>query len=284
MLRTLSLAGLALAFALAVALAGSSCGGASSGVDPFPPGGTRVLFVGNSLTYVNDLPETLAGLAAGVGDTIRVASVALPNFALIDHVNGGSGALAEIGRRDWDYVVLQQGPTRLGICADTLVLAAQRFDAPIRAAGAVPTLLMTWPTISDFADMDLVRQSYQRAAAAVGGLFAPAGEAWRLALAADPGVALYGGDGFHPAPLGTYLTALVLYERITGRDARDQPPTAIVNGQPVAVSEATVRLLQGAAHEANVALPAYPAAQPAPGSGVMQPRAPVVGGQPALTC
>jgi len=33
--------------------------------------GIRVLFVGNSLTYFNDLPGTLAGLAIVTGDTIR---------------------------------------------------------------------------------------------------------------------------------------------------------------------------------------------------------------------
>lgn len=41
---------------------------------PLPVGGHRGLFVGNSLTYVDDLPRTLADLASSVGDTIRVAS------------------------------------------------------------------------------------------------------------------------------------------------------------------------------------------------------------------
>ena len=46
----------------------------------------RVLFIGNSLTYVNDLPGTLAGIARSGGDTIRVEMVARPNYALIDHL------------------------------------------------------------------------------------------------------------------------------------------------------------------------------------------------------
>jgi hypothetical protein len=45
---------------------------------------------------------------------------------------------------------------------------------------------------------------------AVGGLFLPAGEAWRTVLAANPDLPLYGVDGYHPAELGTYLTALMV--------------------------------------------------------------------------
>jgi hypothetical protein len=55
--------------------------------------GQHVLFIGNSLTYTNDLPGTVAALASQVSDTIRVQSVALPNLALIDHVNGSSSAV-----------------------------------------------------------------------------------------------------------------------------------------------------------------------------------------------
>ena len=46
------------------------------------------------------------------------------------------------------------------------------------------------------------------------GLLLPAGDAWRAAWAVDPGLPLYGPDGFHPSPMGTYLSALVIYEQI----------------------------------------------------------------------
>lgn len=67
--------------------------------------------------------------------------------------------------------------------------------------------------------------------------------------AADPQVVLYGRDGFHPAELGIYVAALVLYEGITGKDARSLPGEAVVAGRKLRVSEGSVRLLQQAAHE-----------------------------------
>lgn len=53
----------------------SGCAGRAGPVQPLAPGGYHVLFIGNSLTYVNDLPGTLARLADSAGDTIRSCNV-----------------------------------------------------------------------------------------------------------------------------------------------------------------------------------------------------------------
>ena len=259
--------GAARALLLGVALfaQGAACGNASA-----PARGEHgVLFIGNSFTYVNDLPGTVARLARAGGESLYTGAVALPNYALIDHTDHPSAAQATIRRGGWQFVVLQQGPTWPGLCQDTLVLAAQRLNVPIRAVGARPVLLMTWPSVGKLPAMDGVRASYETAAAAVGGLFVPAGEAWGIALAADPTLALYADDQFHPAPLGTLLTALVLYERLTGNDARALPANAVTSAvQGASVSLATATLLANAAHEANARFPAEPTepATPEPGT------------------
>ncbi|GLC25729.1 hypothetical protein rosag_22420 [Roseisolibacter agri] len=236
-----------------VATLGAACLGAGDPVRPLPAGGHHVLFVGNSLTYTNDLPRTLRDLATAGGDTIRTAAVALPNLALVDHAAGQSDAVATIGRGTWEWVVMQQGPSSRGVNRDTLVIGAQALARSIRAAGARPALYMVWPARANLADFDGVRDAYRAAACAVDGAFLPAGEAWRAAWRADASLALYGPDDFHPGPLGTWLAALVMYERITGRDARALPAVVAVAGQRLSVPAETARLLQRAAHEANVA-------------------------------
>ena len=125
------------------------------------------------------------------------------------------------------------------------------FEPYIRAVGATPALYMVWPTIDRVQYFDAVRDSYRAAAQAVNGVFLPAGEAWVNAWARDSTLQLYAWDGLHPSATGTYLAALVLYERITGHDARRLPPRAVVQGQLLNLPEATVRLLQDAAHQAN---------------------------------
>ncbi|MEO8295780.1 MAG: hypothetical protein ABI613_09710, partial [Gemmatimonadota bacterium] len=220
------------------------------------------LFIGNSLTYFNDLPRTLAGLALSAGDTIETASVAKPNFAVIDHANGMSNAVDVIRGSHWDFVVLQQGPTSEQLGRDTLILATRRLDPDIRAAGGRTAEMMTWPNDDDRNDFGEVRQSSQLAAEAVDGIFLPAGEAWRIAWTIDASLPLYGPDGFHPSPAGTYLAALVIYETLTGHPAEALPPRAVVNGQLLNLSSSIVRLLQRAAHEAVVRYPVTQSTNP----------------------
>ena len=233
-------------------LGAAACFGSTNPSAPLAAGGHHVLFVGNSLTYVNDLPSTLAAIAESAGDTIRVQMDAEPNLALIDHLNGASQAVSHIKQGGWELVVLSQGPTPAGLCRDSLILWTKMFDLLIRPIGGRPALFMTWPTSSAPNAFDDVRISFQQAAAGVRGVFMPAGEAWRSALRADPGIALYGGDGFHPSPTGTFLAALEIYERVTGKDARALPLTAFSDGRAFPLPEATVRMLHEAAHDANV--------------------------------
>jgi hypothetical protein len=216
-----------------------------------PPGGIHVLFIGNSLTYTNGLPHTVVELAAASGDTIRASQVALPNFAVIDHALGMSNAVPVIQSQPWDYVVLQQGPTTTQVNRDTLIMAAKILDPHVKAAGGRIAQMMPWPHIDQPQLFDAVRRSALLAAEAVDGVFLPVGQAWAEAMAEKSDIMLYGPDGYHPGPLGTYLAALVIYEQLTGKDARLLPGQAVVAGVTLALPEETVRFLQRKAHETS---------------------------------
>jgi hypothetical protein len=217
------------------------------------PEGNNVLFVGNSLTYQNDLPGMVSALAKAGGVELQTGTLTLAGHALIDYVLDGSiqPIIANGARGGWKFIVMQQGPSTVPICRDTLVLAVQEIDRLGKQGNAKSVVMMAWPSQARSFDFPKVHESSQMAAVTVGAQFAPAGDAWLRALDGDPTLALYGPDGYHPAPLGTFLAALVLYEQVTGKDARDLPATAAIVGQGVAAAPATVRLLQRAAHTAN---------------------------------
>ena len=70
-------------------------------------------------------------------------------------------------------------------------------------------------------------------------------EAWQIAWRRDARLPLYGPDGFHPSPAGTYLAALVMYQQISGRQVIGLP-------SPLAsIDQETARVLQESASEAN---------------------------------
>jgi hypothetical protein len=244
---------------LALSLAGGAATCATGLADDAPAG--AILFVGSSLTYANDLPAMLRRVAAAAARDLRVDMAAGPDMAVIDHTPAGSDARRKIAGARWDVVVLQQGPTPAGICRDTLVIAAVRLAPAIARSGGRPALFLPWTRRSDTGPMDEVAESATRAARSVGGLVIPIGIAWRKALAADPALPLYAADGYHPAPAGTFLSALTTYDRVVGGDVSAIPPEAL---QPIAgLDAAQVRTLAAAAHAASREWPADPA-EPVP--------------------
>ncbi len=207
------------------------------------PGPTiRILFIGNSLTYSNDLPAMVCGLARSTGRQVTCETVAKPDYGLEEHWNDREARQAIA--RGWDVVVLQQGPSALPESRRLLIDYTRRFDAEIKKAGARTALFMVWPSRARRGDFPGVSQSYAAAAKDVNGLLLPAGDAWRAAWAVDSGLPLHGPDGFHPSSMGTYLSALVIFERIftSAPPAVPVPPAA----QPAA------DLLRRVAHETVV--------------------------------
>ena len=151
-------------------------------------------------------------------------TVAFPNYSLDDHLDRGD-AVRSIARGGWSVVVLQQGPSALPDSQVQLRGAVRKFDAEVRRVGARTALYMVWPSQARRGDFEGVSRSYTTAAADVQALLFAAGDAWRAVWRRDSTVALYGNDGFHPSPMGSYLAALVIYQGLSGRSPVGLPPT-----------------------------------------------------------
>jgi hypothetical protein len=203
------------------------------------PAKLHVLFVGNSLTAANDLPSVVAALSKG---RVTYRTVAPGGVSLEDHWNF-TGARDALESGDWDYVVLQQGPSTLPESAANLREWTVRWGAAIREHGATPAVYEVWPDSAFGVRLSFpaVIRSYRAAADAAGALLLPAGEAWRAAWSRNPRLGLYGPDGFHPSKLGTTLAALVICARLTGT-----PPARIALPYPAKIA----KLLHAAAAEA----------------------------------
>ena len=234
---------------LLLALVAAGCAQAPQG-DGHEP--MRVLFVGNSLTHTNDLPAVVATLARGLGTEIEYETIAPGGASLEDHWNAGR-VPAELASGEWDAVVMQQGPSALPESQVNLIEWAERLAELAREHGTRPALLTVWPEGYRVNALGDVIASYANAAKAAGAELYPAGLAWQTAWSRSPSLPLYGPDGFHPSPLGTYLAALVVTAGLTG-----QPPPAVafsVNrpGFKLTVSAARARVLRTAAVDALAA-------------------------------
>jgi hypothetical protein len=173
----------------------------------------RVLFIGNSLTSVNNVPAMVAAIARAANVEVETYTVAYNNFGLEEHWSEGT-AVKAIKLGGWTTVILQQGPSAAPESQVILRDFAGRFAREIKRTGAVPALYMVWPARRRSQDFAGVSESYRRAAHDVKGILLEAGDAWRDASLRRAALQLYGDDGFHPSPAGSYLAALVIARKL----------------------------------------------------------------------
>jgi len=196
-------------------------------------GGTRkALFLGNSYTYVNDLPSMVAQMASAVGDTLIFDSNTPGGYTLFEH-STNAVSIAKIESNDWDFVILQdqsQMPTIPFYRNNWTYPGARALDSIISANCSRQMFFMTWgrrdggiqciggecsADFADFAEMqDTLEAAYMRIAEELSVCCAPAGVAWKHAREIDSTWSFWSGDGSHPSPSGSYLTACVFYAMI----------------------------------------------------------------------
>lgn len=231
-----------------------SLAGCSLATEPLAPeGSTKVLFIGSSLVDAHDLPVTVAQLASSAGlPECYCISIAYQDYELDDHFALGV-ALEALQSEDWDFVVLQQGPSAHPESRARLLKGASDFAKVIGERGAHTILFMPWPARDSSFYFPAVRDVYRFAADSIGAILAPAGEAWLLAWAQDATLPLYGPNGYYPSEMGSYLAALVIFQRIYSRSPVGVQVPAVVNGRTQPWPVVQVQLLQEAAADANAA-------------------------------
>lgn len=174
----------------------------------------RILFLGNSFTFFNDLPDMVGRLLGA--ETCRNLRGGAYLYQHIDPAD----ELCTITRRllteeRWDYVVLQdqsQGPIT---DPEAFHQAVKTLAPMIRAAGGKPVLYETWAyeegtdtlasTGLTFEAMQAgLTEGYRAAAQANGALIAPVGQAFASARHTSH---LYDADHYHPSAAGSRLAA-----------------------------------------------------------------------------
>ena len=248
-------AGVGLRFALGLIVVLAAGCSTTAPEEPGVPEGYNVLFIGNSLTYTNNLPLMVEYLTPTVnGETMNAGMIALPNVALDDLWNQGEARTA-LSSGNWDMVVMQQGPSSQPEWQEHLATWVGRFADEARANGVEPAVLMVWPPEGPDATFEAVISSYANAADSASATLFPAGSAWFDLLSSTSPIDPYGPDRFHPSVEGTYLAALTVAAHLRGRSAVGMPSAfTLRNGENVLITESDALSLQ---RRADAALAAY---------------------------
>jgi len=193
----------------------------------------KVCFLGNSYTYVNDLPGILSSIATADGNTLIKDQNTPGGYTLNGHSTNAT-SLAKISSNTWDYVVLQDqsqfpsfpyAQTSVDVFPKAVILSDS-----IRSANpcAVPLFFNTWGREIGDAQWDSINSfekmnnrlyiAYDYMAEVNQGKLSPVGIGFRHIFDESSTVVthsdLYSADGSHPSIYGTYLAACIFYNVI----------------------------------------------------------------------
>jgi len=209
---------------------------AVSNVAGEPSRTVSIFFVGNSFTYVNDMPGMLLQVASSdASNKVRLEVRSLTRGgATLNYLFHNIRPSNVLTQQHWDYVVLQEQSEWTGSqerITETYS-AVNQWNQAVRQIGAKPVLYETWadkagsPTYTD-KDSYFFRQSSDRVqenidaqSSALAGHFdmslVPAGRYWAYAEKQSKAPELFAADYHHPSVAGSFLTALIFYRFFTG--------------------------------------------------------------------
>lgn len=190
----------------------------------------KVLFLGNSYTSVNNLPQMIEDLSLSMGDQVFTDQNTPGGQRLMNHAANVTSH-QKIQSQDWDFVVLQcqsQEPSWPIAQIETEVFPyAQQLTDTIKYNHSCSEVLFystwgrengdasncaEWPPVCSFEGMnDRLLVAYYNMAVQNETSISPVGMAWKIAR--EDGIMdninLYSGDGSHPSVHGTYLLSLI---------------------------------------------------------------------------
>lgn len=219
----------------------------------------KVLFIGNSYTYVNDLPSLVSSIATSMGDNLIYDSNCIGGYTLNAHSTNAT-TISKINADNWDFVVLQEqsqlpsfSPSQVATdvypYADSLNRMIQENDSCTHTI-----FYMTWgrkngdasncafypPVCTYYGMQDRLRDSYVEMANLFDAEVSPVGVVWKKFREDFPLVELYNADESHPSIHGSYLAACTFYAAMYHKSVAGSQflPVGITNSEAFYIQSA----------------------------------------------
>lgn len=235
--------------------------GASAAKKAAPQDSIRVLFIGNSYTYYNNMPAMVDSIAKSQKKALAISRIVKGGEKIAGHLKNKK--LHEtLKKGGWDFVVVQEQSSMPSYptheVARTTYKAAHTLDSLILAGSPKAKVIfyMTWghkygsqkpydgyyPLNSTYEGMqERLITSYLEMAYDNDALCAPVGMAWREIRREHPELQLYKPDCSHPSELGSYLVANVIYTTMF--------PKPYQTGFAPGIDSATAEIIQQTAQQ-----------------------------------
>lgn len=209
----------------------------------------RILMLGNSFTYSNNLPDKLAELLGA-----EIVQHTRGNVTLAEQIDSetefGKEALTILEHDTWDYVIMQEMSSLPITSKDVFLNSVELLCDEIRDLSAVPVLFATWAYkegneqyeelgISYKEMVRSLQDAYHEAAALNHALIADVGQ---MFYKMEKKQELYAEDGIHPNEDGSRLVAEVI-AKVIKKDWKSKKPTANIVMPALEKTDSRLRVL-----------------------------------------
>ena len=178
----------------------------------------KVLFFGNSHTFVHYVPARFQRFCADHGVVADVTMLTHPGMGLDWHMQQ-SQTYFNLIYGNYDAVVFQH--IAHPFPGKESVLSAGQAIAAITPAHTKKYLYMTWSEKNNPEGQAIMSESYRELAEKISATVCPVGEVWWPLVKAHPCEEFYFSDGEHTSPLGASLAAAVIGRTMLGMDTSD---------------------------------------------------------------
>jgi|GEM_PF-122719 len=195
----------------------------------------RVLFVGNSFTYYNNLPQVVSAMAKSQDVIIDTKHSTVGGSSLENHWKSERGTQTRImlELEKWDYVVFNNHSLSAINSPEKFLDYSKKFADLVRSKGAEPIFMMTWAYKSNPLMLPEIEKLHKELCEQTNTNFIPGGPLFASSLKYRADIELF-HDDIHPSSNGTYLLGLAFYKYFTGKSVSTIPgniSTLDSNGQ-----------------------------------------------------
>ena len=210
--------------------------GYSVSLNQVQPDSVRILWIGNSFTYYNDVPAMVEETGKLNGVPVSTSRILKGGESFSGHLNNPE-LHQQLEKGNWDYVVMQEFSSTPAYStkyvAENIFPYAAEIDSLAKkySPGVETIYYMTWghkngnvrqtdyPLDDTYELMqERIFTTYTDMAFENGGVIAPVGVAWKNIRKEHPEIELYIEDNFHPSLAGSYLAANTIFATLAGGD------------------------------------------------------------------
>lgn len=185
----------------------------------------KVLFLGNSHTYYNDLPVLFKKICRECAKDVEVGMIASPGVTYGWHLEQYTDLRFALVHGGYDYIVIQQAAHEPCPSKEETIRDAGRIIEMAQKQGVKVIQTLPWARIDNPGEFEKMKDIYYTLCEKYNIKLNAVGLVFEYITKNHPDIRLHWYDGAHAGPYGSYANALCTYKTIFGdsiENATDQ--------------------------------------------------------------